>query len=92
MSVKIHYGGYEEWHHDGNLHRDDGPAAIWPDGVMMWYKHGKKHRIDGPATIWGDGRKAWWVNDVLVHTPKLFQKFANLTDEEMTFILLKYGW
>lgn len=38
---------------DGCLHREDGPAEIYNDGVggssQHYYKHGMVHREDGPA-------------------------------------------
>jgi hypothetical protein len=26
----------------GKVHREDGPALIYPDGEKVWYKHGKR--------------------------------------------------
>jgi len=51
--------GTVEWRLDGLLHRDDGPAVIWPDNVQSWYQHGVRHRDDGPAVIWPDGSVEW---------------------------------
>ena len=45
---------------DGELHREDGPAVIWPDGTRHWYWHGKPHRGDGPAKIRSDGKQEWY--------------------------------
>ncbi len=42
------------------LHRDDGPARIWPNGGQEWFQHGKLHRDDGPARIWPDGKQEWY--------------------------------
>ncbi len=50
----------------GQLHRDDGPAVIFPDGSEEWYKNGKWHRDNGPALIRPDGRKEWWENDQFI--------------------------
>ncbi len=47
----------------GQMHRDDGPAWIWPDGTQYWCQHGKLHRKDGPAVIWLTGTQAWFWND-----------------------------
>ena len=44
----------------GRLHRDDGPAQIWPDGSQYWYQHGNLHRDDGPAWIWPHGKQQWY--------------------------------
>ncbi len=50
---------------NGKWHRDDGPAAIWPDGTQQWYQHGKHHRENGPAKIWPDGSQEWWQHNEL---------------------------
>jgi len=44
------------------LHREDGPAVIYPDGYQKWYYNNKLHRFGGPAVIYPDGRKEWWLN------------------------------
>ena len=49
----------------GQLHRDDGPARIWPDGTTEWWVEHKRHRLDGPAVIHPDGRQEWWINGIL---------------------------
>ena len=50
------------WRLNGNLHREDGPAAEWSDGSKEWYRNGKYHREDGPAIEWADGTKKWCRN------------------------------
>ncbi len=45
---------------NGELHRDDGPAVIEPDGAQEWYQHGKWHRDDGPAIITPNGTREWY--------------------------------
>lgn len=32
--------GTQKWYQDGKLHRDDGPAVIYPDGTQYWYQNG----------------------------------------------------
>ena len=50
-----------EWKdEDGELHRDDGPASIAPDGGQSWYQHGVLHRDGGPAIITLDGGQSWY--------------------------------
>ena len=46
-----------EWHRvytyhqgEGVHHRDNGPAYVYPDGVITYRKYGKSHREDGPYT------------------------------------------
>ena len=34
---------------NGECHREDGPAMIFPDGLTCWYYEGNLHREGGPA-------------------------------------------
>lgn len=36
------YSGSKIWTEKGAPHREDGPAVIFPDGVVRWYIHGKE--------------------------------------------------
>jgi len=47
----------------GNIHREDGPAMIFPNGTKKWYQHNKFHRENGPAIEWSDGDRYWYIND-----------------------------
>jgi hypothetical protein len=62
-------GRYEVVDSNGKLHRDDGPATIYPDGSQYWYRNGKLHRDDGPAIIYPDGTQLWYQNDQLQTKP-----------------------
>jgi len=31
------FNGVQYWYKDGLLHREDGPAEIWPNGYLYWY-------------------------------------------------------
>jgi len=55
--------GSQYWYKDDELHREDGPAVIWPNGTQFWYINGKYHREDGPAIIRPDGTQYWYIND-----------------------------
>lgn len=62
--------GHQEWWFNGTLHREGGPAVIYPDGKgEKWYRHGLLHREDGPAKISHSGYKVcykkWFRNGVL---------------------------
>ena len=46
----------------GQLHRDDGPAIVHPDGTQYWYRNGQLHRDDGPAAVYQDGKQLWYRN------------------------------
>ena len=55
--------GIKIWsNEEGQMHRDDGPAMIWPDGTKLWYQNDKRHRTDGPAVIFPTGTKQWYLN------------------------------
>ncbi len=56
------------WWLNYKIHRDDGPALIWPDGTQHWYQNGLRHRINGPAIIRSDGYQAWCQNGQLHRT------------------------
>lgn len=43
------------------LHREDGPAIIYPNGSEEWYFNGIHHRIGGPA-ITSQDRVIWMQN------------------------------
>jgi hypothetical protein len=44
----IRAGGVLEWRDDdGRPHRDDGPAAIYPDGRRIWFDEGVKVTEEG---------------------------------------------
>ena len=40
--VKVFTSGTQHWYLDGQLHREDGPAVICPDGHKEWYLYGDK--------------------------------------------------
>jgi hypothetical protein len=82
--------GTQAWWLNGRLHREDGPAEIFPNGTQAWCIHGNKHRTDGPALIWADGRKTWWLND----QPYSFNDWlASIpaSEQERTFLILKWS-
>lgn len=60
--LHITRGGIREWYLNDQLHRDDGPAWVDPNGHQRWYQFGKPHREDGPANITAFGSKMWYQN------------------------------
>ena len=56
------YERYEIRDRNGQLHRDNGPAVIYPDGTQLWYRNGKRHRDDGPSAVYPDGTQYWHRN------------------------------
>lgn len=59
--VKYYPNGTQEWCQNGQLHRLDGPAVIWPGGEA-WYQNGQMHRVDGPAEIRYGAYESWYLN------------------------------
>ena len=40
-TVKVYPSGTKEWFNEkGQLHRLDGPAVEWADGIKSWYLNG----------------------------------------------------
>jgi len=56
---------YNKCRLDDYLHRLDGPAKEWSNGLFEWFKDGKLHRIDGPAQKLKDGSLHWMKNGKL---------------------------
>lgn len=56
----------QEWWGDGKLHREDGPAVIYPFGTKEWWIKGRRHREDGPAIESPDGHREFWLNGNLL--------------------------
>jgi hypothetical protein len=60
---KIEADDVTHWFQNGNLHREDGPAAEYKNGHKAWYRNGKLHREDGPAVEHINGDKFWYIED-----------------------------
>lgn len=82
--------GNKEWILHGVRHRLDGPAVECGDYYRAWYFYGERHREDGPAVEWDDGRISWWL-DGKFYTFDEWCKWANISSEEKTLLVLKYG-
>lgn len=83
--------GTQEWWVNGHCHREDGPAIIYSDGTQEWRNYTRRHRVDGPAVSRPNGLDEWWVNDNYVYQWEEFRKLANLTPEQLSVLILKYG-
>ncbi len=74
---------------DGKLHRTDGPAIIYSNGVNLWYQYGKLHRTDGPAVEYTHGVKLWYIDDIRF-TKKEFKK-RTTKQKEIKFNFFGYN-
>jgi hypothetical protein len=66
-TVRIDSNGDRCWYKPGTrvLHRLDGPAIEYADGIREWWVDGKRHRLDGPAIEYASGTREWWVDGKL---------------------------
>jgi len=57
----------EKFYYDdeGRLHREDGPALDFGDGIICWMHHGHTHRVGGPACVGYDGTEYYYQNSQL---------------------------
>lgn len=59
--------GWIMWYDkDFNLHNDNGPAVIKPDGTKYWYRNGKLHNDNGPAVI-RTTENEYWNNGIKIN-------------------------
>ena len=56
------YGTITYRNASGQLHHQNGPAVIWPDGGKDYYINGKLHNPNGPAILYADGSKSYYIN------------------------------
>ena len=75
MSEKPKY-----WFLNGNFHREDGPAIIFPSGTKKWLLNGELHREDGPAIEWANGYKEWYLRGLRYSDKYVW--FNKLTSEQ----------
>ncbi len=57
----------QRWYLKGTriLHREDGPAVIYPGSSYHYYYEGRSHNIDGPAIYFADCSEHWFYHGVL---------------------------
>jgi hypothetical protein len=65
-TLKKYSDGSQYWYLSGDLHREDGPAVIFPDGSQAWFLNGKYHREDGPAVIYSNGNREWYLSGKVI--------------------------
>ena len=89
------YNGVLLHYKNGRVHREDGPAKIWPDGTMEWWFNGEIHNEDGPSAIHEyiqttPLKYTWHIHGV-GYTFDDWCKKLDKTDEEIILLKLKYG-
>jgi hypothetical protein len=77
----------KRWILNGKLHREDGPALEYCEGIKAWYINGKRHRTDGPAIERTDGSIEWWLDNKWYSTKD--EWFNLLTPEQQYDYLWK---
>jgi len=78
------------------LHRLDGPAVIYPNGVKEWWVGGKQHRLDGPAILFTNGEKGYYINGKRLDEEKVEKWIKNnninlKTKQHQLLFILKFG-
>lgn len=53
-------GYYAAFDKHGMIHREGGPAIVYPNGMQCWYRNGKLHRDDSFAIIYPNGQTRWY--------------------------------
>ena len=53
--TKFHYK-------DDELHKEDGPAVIYANGIVEYRIEGKRHREEGPAVVHLDAKEEYWID------------------------------
>jgi hypothetical protein len=78
-SIEAHDWQGRKYYFDGKgqLHREDGPAIISPNGEKEWWLNGVRHREDGPAIEYANGDKEWWINGQLHRDDGPAVEYAN---------------
>ena len=66
------YGTVRWLDDEGQSHREDGPASVWPEGSQYWYRHGGYHFAHGPADLYADGRLVWYDKGELLRWRELY--------------------
>ena len=81
----------EIWKNEnGQLHREDGPAVICPDGTQKWYINDKLHREDGPAIIYPSGRQYWYINGKQLTEQQFNDRKHSMDGKEITIDGIPY--
>jgi hypothetical protein len=91
-TLKIDRFGTKRWRlPNGNLHRVDGPAIEFTNGIKTWRLNGGRHRVDGPAIEWANGDKAWYLEGRGYTFDKWLEANKYISDEEKVMLKLIHG-
>jgi len=79
------------WRQNYVLHREDGPAIIYPYGQMEWWVSGVLHRDpqEGAAIEFSNGGKDYWEHGKRLHPWK--QYWLNTVSKKLVLWLMKIG-
>lgn len=94
---RLYENGSCDWHKNGKLHRENGPAVIDFDLDMNLYeeyqRNGRIHNPNGPAQIWYNGNTpekiSWWWQGSRMSFNQWAKK-AKISDEKMAYLKLKW--
>lgn len=81
--LMIWVAGGRSWFLDGKLHRTDGPAEEYGDGVKLWLQHGRCRNIHGPAMLYSDGKVRYYINGQFMSYDTWLIEREPLLEEEL---------
>lgn len=73
------------------LHRLDGPAVVFDNGILLYYCNGLLHRADGPSCIYDNGTISWWLDGKPYFSVTDFCEDTPLSAEEKMLLILRWS-
>jgi hypothetical protein len=55
--------GTKNWLLNGKLHREDGPAVEWFNGIKQWYLNGKTTHPEAVVDLWLERGIFCWYDE-----------------------------
>lgn len=81
MKIVTDKFGIKKYYNKHNqLHREDGPAIIFPNGDSHWCMNDSLHRSDGPAVEYLNGHKEYHYHGkyIRVKSTEEFKRYIKL--------------
>ncbi len=69
--------GIKKFLFEDKLHREDGPAVIYPSGREEYFRHGKHHNVNGHAVIYQNGTTEYYFEGEII-SKKILDNFLKI--------------
>lgn len=79
------------WTRDGTCHTKINDKILTHINWKYTYDDHVIHRINGPAIVYKNNDETWWLNGYRYHDVYDFVSKNNMSEEDMTALILKYG-